>query len=116
MPREIALVGRIQRILQKNGGWVIKTHGSSLRLGLPDLLGVLPFASFPTTSHISAPVGLMVAVEVKVPGEEPTKIQYLNLKLINRAGGIAIWCDDPDTVMEQLDAEVRKRWPLNSQS
>lgn len=37
--------------------------------------------------------GLYVSIELKIPGEEPTALQRVNIKRVKRAGGIAFWTD-----------------------
>jgi hypothetical protein len=37
--------------------------------------------------------GRFVAIEVKAPGEKPTKLQLRTMFEINAAGGRAFWCD-----------------------
>ena len=52
------------------------------RAGNLDLKGILPG-------------GKAVEVEIKRPGNRPTKLQYRRMREINTAGGVAFWTDDP---------------------
>ena len=46
--------------------------------------------------------GKFVAVEYKAEGKIPTPRQLLTMKEIRKAGGIAIWGDSVERVMEEL--------------
>ncbi len=46
--------------------------------------------------------GRFIAIEVKREGKVPTPIQYRRLKEVHDAGGIAIWGDNAETIIEQL--------------
>lgn len=94
MVREIQLVDRITRRLESRGCLVTKTYGSAFRKGDPDLFVVYPVEDGPS---------LFVAIEVKVPGEEPTPIQHAALRRLNRHGAIAFWTDDPNTVIAAIE-------------
>jgi hypothetical protein len=59
--------------------------------GLADLIGLL------------APTGRFLAVEVKRPGEQPTDEQRAFLNRVNDAGGLGIWTDDPDDMLDQIE-------------
>ncbi len=63
------------RALRERGCWVLVTTGVSL-VGCPDLL-------------VYRPDGKYMALEVKVPGRYPTKIQRKVLADIKEVGGIA---------------------------
>ncbi len=73
---ETVLQERIQAALNKLPGcWCFKVHGNQYQMaGVPDIIGCY---------H-----GRMFALEVKMPGEEPTPIQQARLRHINAAGGI----------------------------
>jgi len=69
-------------------GFYFKTHGGLFQVvGLPDIIGV----------HR----GRFIAIEVKVPGEEPSKVQLRKLQRLGWAGAIAFWATS--------DTEVRKK-------
>lgn len=74
---------RVLRDLKKLGHrvYVLKTQERSRR-GVPDLL-------------ICAN-GTFIAIELKVPGEEPTMLQSQRLRTIREAGGYAFWTDPID--------------------
>jgi hypothetical protein len=63
--------------IRDQGGWAIKNHASQAQgRGEPDVLGVLR--------------GVSLAIETKLPGEEPTKIQRYCLAKWKRGGALAI--------------------------
>ena len=47
--------------------------------------------------------GRFLAVEVKRPGNKPTKLQNAFLDMVNANGGLAFWADDVFTVEEKLN-------------
>jgi Holliday junction resolvase len=83
--------------LQSNGCEVIKTHGSGLRSGEPDLIGVV------------APWGFHVAIEVKKPGERPTLQQRVRLLQYARRGSIAFAADNVEAAVLTVLTEARRR-------
>lgn len=48
--------------------------------------------------------GFHVAIELKMPGKEPDRIQYNYLTRLIRAGSFASWCDSMETVKTLMDA------------
>ncbi len=46
--------------------------------------------------------GRFIGIEVKREGKTPTAIQHRRLQDIHKAGGIALWGDDADKIIEQL--------------
>ena len=77
--------------------WFIKIHGSPFQpSGTADLLGCVE--------------GLFFALEVKMPGEEPSELQKDSLREIRRAGGIAE-CVETE---EEAVAIVRKAIRLST--
>lgn len=99
MVKEIALVERAKRILHAAGARAIKTHGSGLSQGEPDLFCCYPYKG----------LGLVVVIEMKVPGEKPRALQYAALRRWEKAGAIAFWSDAPETIIETIETEIRKR-------
>jgi hypothetical protein len=63
--------------------------------GFPDLLG-----SFP-------PFGRMLSIEVKRPGEKPTRAQRDFLERRRVEGGIAFWACSVDSALEQFQESLR---------
>lgn len=59
-----------------------KAYVKSGRAGMPDVTATVPG------------LGTRLEVEVKRPGERPTRLQYRRLAEINASGGIGIWVDD----------------------
>lgn len=49
--------------------------------------------------------GRHLEVEVKRPGDKPTEAQFLWLTTVVAAGGVGIWCDSPEMLIEKLKAE-----------
>lgn len=50
--------------------------------------------------------GRFVGIEVKAEGKIPTPRQLLTMKEIRRAGGIAVWGDSYESVVEKLKTEL----------
>lgn len=74
---ESRLQRRIRKALEKEfpqSFWIKIWSGPFQVAGFPDLLGCVQ--------------GRFIALEVKMPGEEPSAIQRYMMKLIKRAGGI----------------------------
>lgn len=46
--------------------------------------------------------GRFVGIEYKAPDKQPTPRQLLTLRQIHAAGGVAIWGDDADKIIEEL--------------
>jgi hypothetical protein len=90
------LVQRLTKTIQRRGGYVLKTHGSSLQQGNPDLIVSYPCRDF----------ALFVAIEVKKPGGTPSQLQVRRLTEIRRSGALALWGDDHDTIMATIQERV----------
>ena len=75
---ETRLSEQIQQWIRINGGKVIKTHGSALHAGEPDLIGGMVVRGIPV--HF--------AVELKVGDNEPSKLQEFNLERWREVGYI----------------------------
>ena len=75
--REVSLAFRIREALEAAGAYVVTTHGEPMgRVGVPDFLACYE--------------GRFVAIEVKRPGNLPTKAQLRQMALIREAGGWAV--------------------------
>lgn len=87
---ETHLQQRIQRALKAEfGGFWFKVHGGPFQpAGIPDLLGCVD--------------GLYVAIEVKIPGEEPSSIQEITIEDIRNAGGISFVTDSVEHAVATL--------------
>jgi hypothetical protein len=81
-------VGKLKDI---NGRWV----EFGLVVGSSDLIGWLPDGRF-------------LAIETKVPGKKPSPQQYKFIDAVNKAGGVAFWADNPDTVKKTLTDTIKK--------
>ena len=90
MPREATIVRAIRTaLLREPGVWFVKySPGDYGTAGVPDLLICY--------------WGRFVGMEVKQPGQRPTKIQQHTLDAIAGAGGIAIVATSVDEALECL--------------
>lgn len=83
--------------LRAEGGWWVKIHGGPFQqAGIPDIIGCWD--------------GKFVAIELKIPGEEPTKLQKQNLNLLHAVGarvGVAI------SILEALEIRDGKNFYKN---
>ena len=50
--------------------------------------------------------GSFIGIEVKREGKTPTALQHRRLVEIQKAGGIAIWGDSSESIIEQLKAAL----------
>lgn len=75
MSQPEARLGRqIRKALEERGAFMFKIHGGpTMMAGLPDLIGVWK--------------GRFIAIEVKMPGNHPSKIQERVIDKIRAAGG-----------------------------
>lgn len=91
---ESRLQRRIQDELKSAGAFVFKVHGSEFMMaGLPDIVGCYRSIFF--------------GIEVKMPGNKPSKIQARRLREIGQAGGMTcVAYDVPDAmgVIRAIDA------------
>lgn len=72
----------------------VRSKGYWITLGFPgmtDIIGQL-------TS------GRLLAIEVKLPGETPTKIQFDFMDMVDRHGGLAGWTDSIEGALKILEA------------
>ena len=89
---ESVLQRKIQKYLKDNlpNAVVWKNHGNQYSvIGLPDIMCVYE--------------GKIVCIEVKVPGNTPTKLQEITLKKLKEAGaitGIAYSIEDVQKILE----------------
>lgn len=73
--KESKLVDKIRNEIKRLGGKSIKIHGNQyIEIGTPDVIGCLK--------------GKMLAIECKLPGEEPSKIQKHRLGEWEKVGAI----------------------------
>jgi len=81
---------RIQKFLASLGAWQLKIVGNQfMRTGVPDILVCYK--------------GFFLALEVKRPGETPTKIQVYEMDRIKDAGGISEVVRSIEDVRELID-------------
>ena len=98
---EARITKKIREYLESAGAFVFKIHGSAAMMaGLPDLIACYK--------------GCFLGVEVKQPGNKPTKRQIYVHSLIAAAGGVVITAtsvDDVSSVIEgRPDPLKRLRW------
>lgn len=94
--RERDIVTSIRDAFAKRGAWTMKVHGSPAQaVGIPDLLICYR--------------GLFVAIEVKLPGNSPTKIQQYVMKQIEKAGGIVAVAYSLQDGLDVIDLADRTR-------
>lgn len=60
----------------------------------------------PTLDDLVCFGGRFVGIEYKAPGKIPTPRQLLTMKQIRDAGGIAIWGDSEEAVMEAFKSAL----------
>ncbi|ANA85741.1 endonuclease [Gordonia phage Cozz] len=90
MSQPEARLGRqIRKALEERGAFMFKIHGGpTMMAGLPDLIGVW---------H-----GRFIAVEVKMPGNGPSKIQERVMDRIRQAGGRVVVAHSVPEALEVL--------------
>jgi len=93
--KESTLQRKVIACLRDSGAYVFKVVGSAMQQrGTPDLLCCF--------------LGRLVAIELKVPGKVPTKLQEVELRKIRNSGGVAVVITDMDQ-LEQLLTALRHR-------
>ena len=87
---EAEIQTQILDFLESKGFLVVKFHNGAHKVkgvfiraresskGVPDIIGMTPDGRF-------------IGVEVKIPGEVPTKEQKAILERINASGGVDVW-------------------------
>jgi len=56
----------------------------------------------PTLDDLCCVGGRFIGIEYKAPGKAPTPRQLLTMQEIKRAGGIAVWGDSAEKVIDEL--------------
>lgn len=82
----------VKRIREDYGGWARKVHGNAVTIGEPDIDACIR--------------GRAVKLELKQPGEKPTKIQMVKLRLWADAGALSGWAVtmvEVDALLEHVD-------------
>lgn len=87
--KEQDIQAKILAKLLKEGHWSINVMSAS-RAGIPDIISC-------------SPAGKFWAIEVKKPGEKPTKLQLYNIKEFAHRGAIAFWCDSYADFLEKFN-------------
>lgn len=87
-----AKIGRkIREYIENVGGFTFKVHGGpQMMAGLPDI--------------ICCYKGYFIGIEVKQPGQKPSARQEFVMRLIQRAGGVAIVATSVERVQEVIDS------------
>jgi len=60
----------------------------------------------PTLDDLCCIGGRFVGIEYKAPGKIPTPRQLKTIDDIRRAGGVAIWSDSVETILEELNTAL----------
>lgn len=94
---ERLIVDSILRLLRKRGAWAVKTHGSPMLAGLPDI-----FVCYR---------GRFLGLEVKQPrtANDASARQLAILKQINKAGGfgrIVVSAEEVALLLDRIDLEL----------
>ena len=91
--KEGSLQERIQTLIEKRGGWVIKEWGNmTKRPGIPDLLFCYK--------------GLFCAIEAKIENNEASRQQEIQLRKIKKSGGLIRICwsiKDAEDFLNEID-------------
>lgn len=94
--KEGSLQERIQTVIEKRGGWVIKEWGNmTKRPGIPDLLFCYK--------------GLFCAIEAKVDDNETSRQQEIQLRKIRKSQGLTMVCwstDDAEDFLTYIDEKL----------
>lgn len=89
---ETGLYRRIKRYVENEGGLCFKIHGSAMQeAGVPDIIGWIPVSQAYKTQIVH------FAVELKMPGNDASKLQMYQLRRWGAGGfksGIAESLDD----------------------
>ena len=88
MTEEGAIKKKVRANIRASGGYVF----SPVQMGMGS----------PTLDDLCCIGGKFIAIEYKAEGKVPTPRQLLTMKEIRKAGGIAIWGDSVERVMEKL--------------
>lgn len=90
---ETGLQERIQNLVKKRGGYIIKQHGSMIeRRGIPDLIFCYN--------------GLFVSIEAKVNKNTPSRQQGIEIRNIQKAYGITSICwsiEEAEILLDIID-------------
>jgi hypothetical protein len=95
--RESSIVDSIERAAARIDGLVLrKRHGTAFGIaGDPDFYGCFK--------------GRHIEIELKRPGEEPTRLQRKRLTYWSAAGAITFWCTSPQEFVDKLRAATLER-------
>lgn len=86
---EGSLQERIQKLIERNGGYCFKNHGDmTTEPGRPDI--------------VCCYKGYFIAIEAKIDNNTPTRQQGIHCRNVWRAGGIAMIAWDTADVVEVL--------------
>lgn len=90
------------RLFRNNVGLYYSKNGTPTLCGLctgsSDLIGWTP--KIITEDDLGKRIAVFTAVEVKVPGEKPSKDQRQFIDAVNSSGGIAIVAVSPDDLQQ----------------
>jgi hypothetical protein len=94
--REVDLQEDIYQLVTLCGYTIFYTHKIGAHKHRPVLPGISDFIGI-------IPGGLFFAIEVKLPGEIPTKDQTAFIDQVNRAGGIGFVAESLEDVVKALE-------------
>ena len=94
MTKEQDIQTAIMNYISSIGGLPVKFNNMGIyaKAGVSDILACIK--------------GKFVAIEVKRPGQKPTKLQLNFIDAINSIGGVAFWADNLETVKEHLKRAI----------
>jgi len=87
--KEQSIQARIIKRLEKAGHVAINLITAS-KSGFSDIISC-------------GPTGRFWSIEVKKPGEEPSRLQYHRLSQFKKREAVAFWCDSYDDFLIQFD-------------
>lgn len=94
MTKEQDIQTAIMNYISSIGGLPVKFNNMGIyaKAGVSDILACVK--------------GKFVAIEVKRPGQKPTKLQLNFIDAVNSIGGVAFWADNLETVKEHLKRAI----------
>lgn len=87
-PSEASIVNKCKALIKKCGGYCVKVTPPAVEAGTPDILACL--------------AGRFYAIEVKRPGERPTRLQEKRLAQWRAAGAVAVWVDSVEALADLI--------------
>lgn len=102
MPRESTLRNSVMAYALKAGCYAVKIHGSLFsKGGMPDLVVLVPVV------YQDCAVPLFIELKKPGSGNEPDPRQKKRLRELEKAGAVAIWASNLDTVKAAIASITR---------